>query len=140
MNSLHSSKVHLSFSFLFVVFDSSDIVLFWIMYQNMQGLVCLSILVTPTEIHVQVIFCIANMQCSNTIFSNTGMVRQEIQEETDRITGRTKMISPVPIHLSIYSPNGTPFICYICCVYINILFIVCYNSHKISIMHNICLP
>ncbi|GLJ53963.1 hypothetical protein SUGI_1153620 [Cryptomeria japonica] len=32
-------------------------------------------------------------------------VRSEIQEETDRITGRTKMISPVPIHLSIYSPN-----------------------------------
>lgn len=38
-------------------------------------------------------------------FKDFGMVRQEIQEETDRITGRTKMISPVPIHLSIYSPN-----------------------------------
>ncbi|KAF3777972.1 Dynamin-related protein 1E [Nymphaea thermarum] len=32
-------------------------------------------------------------------------VRKEIQDETDRITGRTRMISPVPIHLSIYSPN-----------------------------------
>ncbi|AET01305.2 dynamin 1E-like protein [Medicago truncatula] len=33
------------------------------------------------------------------------MVRQEIQDETDRITGKTKQISPIPIHLSIYSPN-----------------------------------
>lgn len=34
------------------------------------------------------------------------LVRKEIQDETDRETGRTKQISPVPIHLSIYSPNG----------------------------------
>jgi hypothetical protein len=34
-------------------------------------------------------------------------VRKEIQDETDRITGRSaKQISPVPIHLSIYSPHG----------------------------------
>ncbi|XP_027334199.1 dynamin-related protein 1E-like isoform X2 [Abrus precatorius] len=33
------------------------------------------------------------------------LVRQEIQDETDRVTGRTKQISPVPIHLSIYSPH-----------------------------------
>lgn len=33
-------------------------------------------------------------------------VRKEIQDETDRETGRTKQISSVPIHLSIYSPNG----------------------------------
>ncbi|KAM7463397.1 hypothetical protein LguiA_031518 [Lonicera macranthoides] len=32
-------------------------------------------------------------------------VRKEIQDETDRITGRTKQISNIPIHLSIYSPN-----------------------------------
>ncbi|KAK8542293.1 hypothetical protein V6N13_137132 [Hibiscus sabdariffa] len=38
-------------------------------------------------------------------FTDFGAVRHEIQEETDRITGRTKQISPVPIHLSIYSPN-----------------------------------
>lgn len=37
-------------------------------------------------------------------------VRREIQDETDRETGRTKQISSVPIHLSIYSPNGK-----ICC-------------------------
>lgn len=33
-------------------------------------------------------------------------VRKEIQDETDRETGRTKQISSVPIHLSIYSPMG----------------------------------
>ncbi|XVF41383.1 hypothetical protein PTKIN_Ptkin01aG0276100 [Pterospermum kingtungense] len=38
-------------------------------------------------------------------FTDFSMVRQEIQDETDRMTGKTKQISPVPIHLSIYSPN-----------------------------------
>ncbi|MBA0751281.1 hypothetical protein Gogos_000216 [Gossypium gossypioides] len=38
-------------------------------------------------------------------FTDFGAVRNEIQEETDRMTGKTKQISPVPIHLSIYSPN-----------------------------------
>ena len=37
---------------------------------------------------------------------SAAMVRKEIQDETDRVTGKSKMISPVPIHLSIYSPNG----------------------------------
>ena len=36
----------------------------------------------------------------------TAAVRKEIADETDRETGRSKMISSVPIHLSIYSPNG----------------------------------
>jgi replication fork clamp-binding protein CrfC len=34
-----------------------------------------------------------------------GAVRREIAEETDRVTGRSRQISPVPIHLSVYSPN-----------------------------------
>nr|DAD47567.1 TPA_asm: hypothetical protein HUJ06_017504 [Nelumbo nucifera] len=38
-------------------------------------------------------------------FTDFSMVRKEIQDETDRMTGKTKQISPVPIHLSIYSPN-----------------------------------
>ncbi|XP_072963106.1 phragmoplastin DRP1E-like [Typha angustifolia] len=38
-------------------------------------------------------------------FSDFALVRKEIQDETDRLTGKTKQISPVPIHLSIYSPN-----------------------------------
>ncbi|KAF5960095.1 hypothetical protein HYC85_001304 [Camellia sinensis] len=35
----------------------------------------------------------------------SALVRKEIQEETDRVIGRTKQISPLPINLSIYSPN-----------------------------------
>uniref|UniRef100_A0A5B7AX56 Putative dynamin-related protein 1E isoform X2 n=1 Tax=Davidia involucrata TaxID=16924 RepID=A0A5B7AX56_DAVIN len=38
-------------------------------------------------------------------FTDFSMVRKEISDETDRITGKTRQISPVPIHLSIYSPN-----------------------------------
>lgn len=38
-------------------------------------------------------------------FTDFALVRKEIQDETDRVTGKSKMISPVPIHLSIYSPN-----------------------------------
>ncbi|XP_007039595.2 PREDICTED: dynamin-related protein 1E [Theobroma cacao] len=38
-------------------------------------------------------------------FTDFAMVRKEIQDETDRVTGKSKQISPVPIHLSIYSPN-----------------------------------
>ncbi|KAE9622103.1 hypothetical protein Lal_00033108 [Lupinus albus] len=38
-------------------------------------------------------------------FTDFSFVRTEIQDETDRLTGKTKQISPIPIHLSIYSPN-----------------------------------
>ncbi|XP_059634378.1 dynamin-related protein 5A [Cornus florida] len=38
-------------------------------------------------------------------FTDFAAVRKEIADETDRETGRTKQISSVPIHLSIYSPN-----------------------------------
>ncbi|XP_020538281.1 dynamin-related protein 1B isoform X1 [Jatropha curcas] len=38
-------------------------------------------------------------------FTDFAAVRKEISDETDRETGRTKQISTVPIHLSIYSPN-----------------------------------
>ncbi|MED6187393.1 hypothetical protein PIB30_076023 [Stylosanthes scabra] len=38
-------------------------------------------------------------------FSDFAAVRQEIADETDRETGRSKGISSVPIHLSIYSPH-----------------------------------
>ncbi|KAL6177421.1 hypothetical protein ACLB2K_048947 [Fragaria x ananassa] len=38
-------------------------------------------------------------------FTDFAAVRKEISDETDRETGRSKMISSVPIHLSIYSPN-----------------------------------
>ncbi|KAG1360941.1 Dynamin-related protein 1E [Cocos nucifera] len=38
-------------------------------------------------------------------FTDFALVRKEIQDETDKMTGKTKQIFPVPIHLSIYSPN-----------------------------------
>ncbi|XP_057807532.1 phragmoplastin DRP1E-like [Salvia miltiorrhiza] len=38
-------------------------------------------------------------------FTDFSLVRKEIQDETDRVTGKTKQISPIPIHLSIYSPH-----------------------------------
>ncbi|KAG0459013.1 hypothetical protein HPP92_022141 [Vanilla planifolia] len=38
-------------------------------------------------------------------FTDFAFVRKEIQDETDRLTGKSKQISPVPIHLSIYSPH-----------------------------------
>ncbi|KAL8129836.1 hypothetical protein V2J09_018991 [Rumex salicifolius] len=41
----------------------------------------------------------------NRRFTDFALVRKEIQDETDRLTGKSKQISPVPIQLSIYSPN-----------------------------------
>lgn len=38
-------------------------------------------------------------------YTDFAAVRKEIADETDRITGKTKAISNIPIHLSIYSPN-----------------------------------
>ncbi|OAY25314.1 phragmoplastin DRP1C [Manihot esculenta] len=38
-------------------------------------------------------------------FTDFAAVRKEIADETDRITGKSKQISNIPIHLSIYSPN-----------------------------------
>ncbi|GJU44936.1 dynamin-related protein 1E-like protein [Tanacetum coccineum] len=38
-------------------------------------------------------------------FTDSALVRKEIQDETDRITGKSKQISPIPIHLSIFSTN-----------------------------------
>ncbi|KAK6947921.1 Dynamin GTPase effector, partial [Dillenia turbinata] len=38
-------------------------------------------------------------------YTDFAAVKKEISDETDRETGRAKLISSVPIHLSIYSPN-----------------------------------
>lgn len=55
-----------------------------------------------------------------TIFCEAA-VRKEISDETDRETGRTKQISSVPIHLSIYSPNGMSDIT---CISLPILLVI----------------
>ena len=49
---------------------------------------------------------ISTISFKQSVFAFAALVRQEIQDETDRVTGKTKQISPIPIHLSIYSPNG----------------------------------
>eukprot|EP00850_Spirogloea_muscicola_P002385 SM000009S23514 [mRNA] locus=s9:452194:477102:- [translate_table: standard] len=38
-------------------------------------------------------------------YTDFNAVRKEIADETDRVTGKSKQISPIPIHLSIHSPN-----------------------------------
>lgn len=45
------------------------------------------------------------LHTGNKKFLDFAMIRSEIQQETDRVTGKSKQISPLPINLSIYSPN-----------------------------------
>lgn len=39
-------------------------------------------------------------------FVDFDAVRKEIEDETDRVTGQNKGISPHPINLRVFSPNG----------------------------------
>lgn len=48
------------------------------------------------------------LHCKGRKFVDFEEVRLEIEAETDRITGSNKGISPVPINLRVYSPNGNP--------------------------------
>ncbi|KNA21818.1 hypothetical protein SOVF_039910 [Spinacia oleracea] len=41
----------------------------------------------------------------NKRFTDFSLVRKEIQDETDKVTGKSGHISSIPIELSIYSPN-----------------------------------
>ncbi|XP_073443638.1 dynamin-2 isoform X2 [Dendrobates tinctorius] len=45
------------------------------------------------------------LHCKSRKFTDFDEVRQEIEAETDRVTGTNKGISPVPINLRVYSPN-----------------------------------
>lgn len=56
--------------------------------------------------HIESNSCLLGLHVNYLTTLRAALVRKEIQDETDRITGKTKQISPVPIHLSIYSPNG----------------------------------
>ena len=38
--------------------------------------------------------------------SDFDLVRKEIENETDRVTGGNKGISNIPINLRVYSPHG----------------------------------
>lgn len=46
------------------------------------------------------------LHCKGRKFTDFDEVRQEIEVETDRITGVNKGISSIPINLRIYSPHG----------------------------------
>ncbi|KAB1259861.1 Dynamin-1 [Camelus dromedarius] len=45
------------------------------------------------------------LHCKSKKFTDFDEVRQEIETETDRVTGTNKGISPVPINLRVYSPH-----------------------------------
>lgn len=46
------------------------------------------------------------LHCKGKKFVDFSEVRLEIEAETERMTGSNKGISPVPINLRVYSPNG----------------------------------
>ncbi|XP_019466734.2 dynamin-related protein 3A-like, partial [Meleagris gallopavo] len=48
------------------------------------------------------------LHCKSKKFTDFDEVRQEIEAETDRVTGTNKGISPIPINLRVYSPHGQP--------------------------------
>lgn len=45
------------------------------------------------------------LHTKNKIFTDFNEIRNEIESETDRLSGTNKGISPEPIHLKIFSPN-----------------------------------
>lgn len=46
------------------------------------------------------------LHCKGKKFIDFDEVRQEIEAETDRLTGANKGISSVPMNLRVYSPHG----------------------------------
>lgn len=45
------------------------------------------------------------LHCRGKKFVDFDAIRKEIEDETDRMTGSNKNISPIPINLRIYSPH-----------------------------------
>ena len=43
--------------------------------------------------------------CAGKRFTDFELIRQEIQSETDRVTGLNKGVSDKPIRLKVFSPN-----------------------------------
>lgn len=62
------------------------------------------------EVQKLVLFCSLEyaefLHCKGKKFVDFNEVRSEIESETERMTGSNKGISPVPINLRVYSPNG----------------------------------
>ncbi|XP_056147121.1 dynamin-1a isoform X3 [Lampris incognitus] len=66
-------------------------------------------IVTRRPLVLQLINCPTEyaefLHCKGKKFMEFDEVRQEIEAETDRVTGANKGISPVPINLRVYSPH-----------------------------------
>uniref|UniRef100_A0A671SHH7 Dynamin n=1 Tax=Sinocyclocheilus anshuiensis TaxID=1608454 RepID=A0A671SHH7_9TELE len=66
-------------------------------------------IVTRRPLVLQLINCPTEyaeiLQCKGKKFTDFDEVRQEIEAETDRLTGQNKGISPVPLSLRVYSPH-----------------------------------
>ncbi|XP_051923853.1 dynamin-1-like isoform X2 [Hippocampus zosterae] len=66
-------------------------------------------IVTRRPLVLQLINCPTEyaefLHCKGKKFTDFEEVRQEIEAETDRVTGQNKGISPVPINLRVFSPN-----------------------------------
>ncbi|XP_028831337.1 dynamin-3 isoform X2 [Denticeps clupeoides] len=66
-------------------------------------------IVTRRPLVLQLINCNTEyaefLHCKGKKFTDFDEVRQEIEGETDRVTGANKGISPVPINLRVYSPH-----------------------------------
>uniref|UniRef100_A0A672GUA7 Interferon-induced GTP-binding protein Mx n=1 Tax=Salarias fasciatus TaxID=181472 RepID=A0A672GUA7_SALFA len=66
-------------------------------------------IVTRRPLVLQLINCPTEyaefLHCKGKKFTDFDEVRQEIEAETDRVTGQNKGISPVPINLRVFSPN-----------------------------------
>lgn len=45
------------------------------------------------------------MHCRGKLFTDFDQIRKEIEDETDRCTGKKKNISPIPINLRLHSPH-----------------------------------
>ncbi|XP_051981439.1 dynamin-1-like [Xyrauchen texanus] len=66
-------------------------------------------IVTRRPLVLQLINCPTEygefLHCKGKKFTDFDEIRQEIEAETDRVTGQNKGISPVPINLRVCSPN-----------------------------------
>ena len=59
---------------------------------------------------ISLLFCLEYaefLHCKGRIFTDFELVRKEIEDDTDRVTGENKGISNIPINLRVYSPHGS---------------------------------
>ena len=73
-----------------------------------QGL--LPLFESPSHMMPMIVLCSTEfaefLHCKGRIFTDFEMVRKEIEDETDRVTGVNKGISNIPINLKVTSPHG----------------------------------